>query len=701
MTTSALTESRRVPSTKLGRLRFSSAFVFVASALCLVSCSTKDGPENVASRNGSSPSNAPVLIADGSSGAVQHGSAGRSGSTLPSSSTGTPAAASAPGSTANSLPMVSGMIDDCGDPNPAGLSPDEVKRLAAGGPGAPRLLYPYDETVFPRGMMPPALMWDGPKTDAVYVHLTASQFEWRGCVRPTADNQLVLPEFVWTSASQLTRGAQDPYRLELSALSEGNVAGPTEISFTIAQATIKGSIYYNSYISSASFSGSILRIPHGGKAEPFLSGAACYGCHTVSANGERLITHTGGGDTGSAFAIAPAIQPNPPQLAPAPMPAFSGLSPDGSVYVATAHPPGNVRPQGTPMDMNLVNDASLYETDTGMPLAGTGVPAGAMMPTFSPSGTMLTFNDVAIAGGRGLAVMDFDAPTRKFTNHRVVFTDSDRYPGWPFFLPDAKAIIFSRGVNSQFSGGGVGIIDSAASGAIQGIAGAFPGLIPGLPTAGAGGGMAATPAGTPGLGAGAPESDLYMVDLATGATTILARAMGLTSPTDTAGYVPFGADDLHHHYYPTVSPVAAGGYFWVFFDSIRNYGNLGAMRQLWGTAISISPDGDYSTDRSSPAFYLPGQELGTGNHRAFAALDACVMDGERCSTGIDCCGGFCFIPDSASNEFGDPVGTCTSDTPQCAKRDERCVSDADCCAPMPGAAANSCIAGFCAFIDLQ
>jgi len=76
-----------------------------------------------------------------------------------------------------------------------------------------------------------------------------------------------------------------------------------------------------------------------------------------------------------------------------------------------------------------------------------------------------------------------------------------------------------------------------------------------------------------------------------------------------------------------VSPVAAGGYFWVFFDSLRHYGNLGLQRQLWGAAVEISATGDYTVDRSAPAFYLPGQELGTGNHRAFAALDPCKMDG--------------------------------------------------------------------------
>ncbi|MET0388899.1 MAG: hypothetical protein ABW321_23200, partial [Polyangiales bacterium] len=172
------------------------------------------------------------------------------------------------------------------------------------------------------------------------------------------------------------------------------------------------------------------------------------------------------------------------------------------------------------------------------------------------------------------------------------------------------------------------------------------------------------------------------------------QAMGMKTPADPTSTTPFGAADLHQHYYPTVSPVAAGGYFWIFFDAIRNYGNLGFLRQLWGAAITISPDGRYESDPSHPAFYVTGQEFGNGNHRAFTALDACRMDGDKCTSGVDCCGGFCHIETAV--EFGDPEGTCAPRMADCAKRDERCTTTADCCATEPPEAPYSCIAGFCA-----
>jgi hypothetical protein len=177
--------------------------------------------------------------------------------------------------------------------------------------------------------------------------------------------------------------------------------------------------------------------------------------------------------------------------------------------------------------------------------------------------------------------------------------------------------------------------------------------------------------------------------------------MGYDKPEDAASnktYLPFGAEDLHHAYYPTVSPVGAGGYFWVFFDSVRHYGVLGLQRQLWGAAIDIAPDGTYTRDLSHPAFYVMGQEFGTGNHRAFAALDPCRKDGDKCTSGIDCCGGFCHIDGPA--EFDEPVGTCSPMKVECAKTGERCTTSADCCPPPPNEIPNTCIAGFCTQVKL-
>jgi hypothetical protein len=269
--------------------------------------------------------------------------------------------------------------------------------------------------------------------------------------------------------------------------------------------------------------------------------------------------------------------------------------------------------------------------------------------------------------------MKYDVKTNTASEYKMLVQDSGaNRPGWPFFLPDKNAVVYLRTQSLNFTGDNLGISL---------------------------GGTAPTP--LPGAG---PVSDVYIADLKTGKSTILAKAMGFNTPEDAMSdktYLAGGPDDLHRSFYPTVSPVAAGGYFWVFFDSYRNYGIHGKQRQLYGSAIEIQPDGNYISDVSHPPFYLPGQELGTANHRAFASLDPCKMDGDKCSSGIDCCGGFCYLPDS-STEFVEAVGTCGPPKENmCSHTNERCTTDAECCPPSKGEPQNSCIAGFCAYVNLQ
>lgn len=592
-------------------------------------------------------------------------------------------------------PVINGIqpmnIDACGAGNAAGLSADDAAKVMAGGDATGmRWLYPYDGTVFPRGILAPLLMWDGAPADSVYVHIQGPSFEYKGCLKPTADGQVQLPEDVWTAAGVLTKGGSDPYLVELSAMQGGAVKGPISEHLTIAQATIKGSIYYNSYSSKLAAAamamnmpagglgglfgmppglsgGVVLRIPPGGTAEVFTSSQNCNGCHSVSANGSRLLAQMIG--QGTSYMLAPGGATNPPAMNVSPSDAYGALYPDGSVYLAQSLVIDVARSSFTAGGAAATTDATLYRTDDGSVVANTGIPAGALMPMFSPDGSLLVFNDYAINAAHGLALMKYDVKTNTASDYKTLFTDTDTRPGWPFVLPDDRAVVFTRTNGADFSGEGAGIaadMQTNVTGATE-----------------------------------PPKSDLYLLDVASGTVTILAKAMGYATPEDAkAGtpYLPFGAEELHMSYFPTVSPVAAGGYFWLFFDAVRHYGNQGQQRQLWGAAIDIAADGSYAIDRSHPAYYLPGQEFGTGNHRAFAALDPCKQNGDMCTSGTDCCGGFCYVEEQKGDVGSEPVGSCTDHTPMCSKTNERCTSTADCCPPEPGQTPNTCIAGFCAVI---
>jgi hypothetical protein len=555
-------------------------------------------------------------------------------------------------------------IDSCTTGAPSGLSAASVKALLAGGSaGMLRYLYPYSGTVFPRGLIAPTLMWDGDTgtVDYVYVHIKSSLFEYKGCLAPTAAGQILLPQDVWAAAGNDAHGASDPFSISLTLLSSGAAVGPITEPIVIAPATLKGSVYYNTYqtklLAGMGGGGAVLRMLPGQAAQVFLGQSGCTGCHAVSADGTRMTAQplplgVSANGNGATYSLTTGATTNPkPLVAKAINATFTGISPDGSLYIGNAHPNGGLGgPRaGSPGTAGPAN-AAVYETDTGNLVADAGVATGAMMPTFSPDGKQLVFTDDAISNGQGLATMSFDKPSRTATNYKKVFqvTSSNTYPGWPFFLPDDYGVVFAIGSSKDYSGNGAGL----------GLTGGVTGL------------------------AGAPTSDLYVLDLASGTSTLLAQAMGFATVADAASnttYLPFGASqELHHNYDPTVSPVAAGGYFWIFFDSYRHYGNVGLERQLWGTAVDVSADGKYTTDPSHPPFFVTGQELGTGNHRAFTALDPCHADGMSCTTGVDCCNGFC------------TNGVCGVPTPRCSNVDETCTSGHTCCDSMA-----QCINGFC------
>ena len=643
--------------------------VTVRTALVLLALATSACSASSGSRVGASDSGGATSVNPGGNGAA--GTTGNAGAfTAPTSTvpmiTVPQGNGGAPMTMPTSMQSVAGplpplLLDDCGAMNPGGLDPTAVQGLTKGGdPQNLRYLYPYDGTVFPRGLIAPLLMWDGPNADAVYVHIHSNSFDYKGCFKPSGPNQVQLPQAIWQQATDRTGGATDPFLVELTTSTGGTASGPVAEHIVVAKATLKGSIFYNSYNTKlltgiGGLGGAVLRIIPGKTAEVFLGQGGCTGCHSVSANGTRLVSLNLQGllaGAGATYALMPGTPPNPPALAAmAPETSFTGVYPDGSLYVTNAHQ-GAVGPRaGGPGAIGAPN-AAMYDTNTGTAIANSGIPQGAMTPAFSADGTFIAFTDFAIDSGRGVAMMSFDPAARTAKNYKKIFqTPQPNYVAWPFILPDDKAIFCAIGPNSDFSGGGIGL----------------------------GGGLA--------LNALAPASDLFVLDVATGTSTLLGRAMGFNTPQDAAAgttYLPFpAAEETHHNYYPTVSPVAAGGYFWVFFDSYRHYGNLGVQRQLWGSAVDVSADGTYTVDPSHPAFYLTGQELGTGNHRAFTALDPCHKDGDSCTTGLDCCNGFC-----TNGKCGMPPPP--DGGPRCAHTDESCASGTVCCDSR-----DRCIAGHC------
>jgi hypothetical protein len=553
------------------------------------------------------------------------------------------------------------VIDECTGKLPAAT----VTALMAGGAPDPAMkyLYPYDKTVFPGGIASPVLQWTPQSggADGVYLHLHSSLFDYKGCFGATNPAQLPVPATAWTKAWQQSTGAADLLHVELTTIVGTTVSGPISQDWVFALGSLKGAIYYNTYTSPQVLNnGAVMRIEPGAtKPTALLSipGTApvgpCISCHSLSTNGAMLVAQRHSYPPGlvqsESYDLTGGAAPNPSS----PLSTiktddwgFSALYPDGS-RLLTDGSPGQTAPifpagPGSNPGMEGPFPTQMYDPKTGavIPFSGLTVKY-AKMPMFSPDGRKVVFNDHDTGNGHSLVVMDFDPTHNAFSNPKTVFKDPALYPGWPFFTPDSQSVVFVLGDAPNYAS----IYNPPAQQVAKG--------------------------------------DLYIVDVATATAHALDGANGYAPGGGT--YLPYPTRDEHVDFYPTVSPVAAGGYFWVFFTSRRNYGNtlVGAVedtksKKIWVSAISIG--GAPGQDPSHPAFYLSGQEDGSGNIRAFATLDPCKSDGSSCTSGIDCCGGSC-----TNGQCGKPQG--------CSHVDEKCTTSADCCDT-----SLQCINGYCAVV---
>ncbi|CAN5747312.1 hypothetical protein BH11MYX4_BH11MYX4_30830 [soil metagenome] len=474
--------------------------------------------------------------------------------------------------------------------------------------------YPYDGTVFPRGLGSPRLMWNnGGAADTYYVHITSATYELESFTNVPPPSRYTFNPGTWQKFVDSTAGAAD---LTVARSVAGVATVAAKHKWTVAPASMRGTIYYW-----ANAVGRVMRIKPGATAPDDFSagtfgglpdGGCTMTCHTVSADGSTLVS---GGDTlGGSYDLLT----NKPifDLGGAPGSAQKrawsnpALSPNGKYLVENSSPlPG---PPGA-MD-------GLWNTKDGTRVAASGLDGVKLgMPSFSPDATKLAYVGIGGAAAGSLNVFAFNQTTAKVGASTLLVNQGTGLPiAWPSMTPDAKWAIYHRGPLDTRDG----------------------------------------------------PADLFF------ASTVTPNAEVRLAKLNGDGY-PFaaGARDLSFNYEPTFAPVPSGGYFWVVFTSRRTYGNqnVGAkevVKELWVAAIDLNPA--VGVDPSHPPFLLPGQDESSINMRGFWALDPCKGDGKGCASGTECCGGFC---DGTSSDGGlvcKSAGTCSQDGDHCDMTTDCC-----------------------------
>jgi hypothetical protein len=586
-----------------------------------------------------------------------------------------------------------------------------------------KLLYPYDRTVWPRGMLAPLLQWDWSLADADGVRIdlstTSGSFSWTGTFgRPAILAQLPvalrkfirhpIPQDIWNIATDAAggltpSGQPDRLTVRFTVAKAGLAYGPVSQTWTVAPARLTGTIYYQSYGTNlannytgaqgtpTAFGAAVLSIRNGDTGPVLVSNRTnCQVCHSVASKGARLVTQaaTNGNNDTWQYTLTPTGADGGQLSKGIPSPGYPAVSPDGTMMLT---PAGKLQ--------SLPDNSGADLVITGL----SGVTTNLGVPAFSPDGRHVVFNPQTNVthNGREMMVMDFNTTTRAFSNPTVVVDDALTSPNadirsvWPQFFPTSTSLVYEHQLKAGIDGNtpdartrklaqGQLYWTSTVASSVQQPLNALNGFL-------------------------ANGTTSYLPTLAAGVNlSCTADGSAVGSNAGAAGDITH-AQDPNYNYEPTVNPVSSGGYAWVVFTSRRMYGNVATIppfcsdprgvdlhanmvtntnittKKLWVAAIDINAAP--GADSSHPAFYLPAQELLAGNARGFWVLDPCRSDDTSCATGDQCCNGFC-EPNGAGGAL-----VCSTRPPNyvCSGIQEACTANTDCCDPTA-----LCVNEFCA-----
>ncbi|HVW29132.1 MAG TPA: PA14 domain-containing protein [Polyangiaceae bacterium] len=262
---------------------------------------------------------------------------------------------------------------------PSGTTP--VFSQTPSGSDSITFLYPYANTVFPRGLASPLLQWDNGGTAAAAVKVSlrypttgTPTFTWSEIIPESNPPRATLPQAVWAGLDQTAKGQDALIVIQRDV--GGMLLNEQTRLIHFSSTPLRGQIYYTEYDRTASSplpsptlggscsfgnNGALIRSldPGGNSApvDPFATVApgGCPVCHSVSANGSTFVTSdrgwgSGGGVSrinadGTFTLISDSPQPPNPNVDSRGF-AYAAITPDGKYVLQGSNLWGNTKYAG-------------------------------------------------------------------------------------------------------------------------------------------------------------------------------------------------------------------------------------------------------------------------------------------------------------------------------------------------------------------
>lgn len=452
---------------------------------------------------------------------------------------------------------------------------------------APTLVYPSDQTRFPRNIYKVLFQWqraghdffrltfEGPRSKTVVYTdgknpTCAAQLTTAGCWEADAA--------AWLAIAGSNAGDTTTVTVDGVSMGDARVYRAAVITIGFSKRDVTGAIFYWSTTSAgvrrASVSDAqpeeyVVGKPVGTVLPNNAGTVKCVACHTVSRSGKRMYGYTEAGAKGG-YVYEVTLQPPPNPLV--------------TTQITTAKGFGTFRPDDQRVVATVGSLLAEFEADTGTKVTNLPVVAGTN-PDWSPLGGELAYSDKGgdSPGGANLSLIQYE--DGGWSGARVLVPAAGQSNLFPSFSPDGHHVAYARGKG----------------------------------------------------GHGDKTLQLYLVSVDGGAPIELVTANRVVGSQLTNGQF--------ENNMPTWAP--PGDYDWIAFNSLRPYGVVypnGGTQQIWVAAVDRSKLAQ-GVDPSFPAFRFAFQGLGENNHRAYWTLDvrappdagSCVAFGGPCGTGAACC----------------------------------------------------------------